>query len=84
MPLLLVGLNHRTAPVDVRERLSVPEPKLPDTTHALCGIEGVDGAAVLSTCNRVEAVVSTRDENGAFATITPSGPMSGNLCDLIA
>jgi glutamyl-tRNA reductase len=63
MPLLLVGLNHRTAPVDVRERLSVPEPKLPATTHALRGIEGVDGAAVLSTCNRVEAVVSTRDED---------------------
>jgi glutamyl-tRNA reductase len=63
MPLILVGLNHRTAPVDVRERLSVPETKLPGTTHALRGIEGVDGAAVLSTCNRVEAVVSTRDED---------------------
>jgi glutamyl-tRNA reductase len=63
MPLILVGLNHRTAPVDVRERLSVPEPKLSDTTQALRAIEGVDGAAVLSTCNRVEAVVSTRDED---------------------
>lgn len=63
MPLILVGLNHRTAPVDVRERLSIPEPKLNDTTMALRGIEGVDGAAVLSTCNRVEAIVSTRDED---------------------
>ncbi|MGZ5473988.1 MAG: glutamyl-tRNA reductase [Thermoanaerobaculia bacterium] len=63
MPLILVGLNHRTAPVDVRERLSVPEPKLPDTTNALRNIEGVDGAVVFSTCNRVEAVVSTRDED---------------------
>jgi len=63
MPLILVGLNHRTAPVDVRERLNVPEPKLPDTTQALHSIEGIDGVAILSTCNRVEVVVSTRDED---------------------
>ncbi len=63
MPLILVGLNHRTAPVEVRERLSVPEPKLLATTEALRSIEGVDGAAMLSTCNRVEAIVSTRDED---------------------
>ena len=63
MPLILVGLNHRTAPVDVRERLNVPEPKLPETTGALRAIDGVDGAAIVSTCNRVEAVVSSRDED---------------------
>ena len=63
MPLILVGLNHRTAPVDVRERLSIPEQKLGDTTYSLRTIDGVDGAAVLSTCNRVEAIVSTRDED---------------------
>ena len=63
MPLILVGLNHRTAPVDVRERLNVPEPKLPDTTRALRAIDGVDGAAIVSTCNRVEAIVSSRDED---------------------
>jgi glutamyl-tRNA reductase len=63
MPLILVGLNHRTAPVDVRERLNVPDPKLVETTAALAGIGGVDGAAVLSTCNRVEAIVSTRNED---------------------
>lgn len=63
MPLILVGLNHRTAPVDVRERLDVPEPKLPETTSALHAIDGIEGAAVLSTCNRVEVVVSSRDED---------------------
>ena len=63
MPLILVGLNHRTAPVDVRERLSIPESKLVETTGSLRGLDGVDGAAVLSTCNRVEAIVSTRDED---------------------
>ena len=63
MPLILVGLNHRTAPVDVRERLSIADSRLADTTASLRNVEGVDGAAVLSTCNRVEAVVSTRDED---------------------
>jgi glutamyl-tRNA reductase len=63
MPLILVGLNHRTAPVDVRERLSVSESSLGETMHALQALEGVEGAAVLSTCNRVEAIVSTRDED---------------------
>jgi len=63
MPLILVGLNHRTAPVDVRERLSVADAQLSDTTATLRSLEGVGGAAVLSTCNRVEAIVSTRDED---------------------
>ena len=63
MPLILVGLNHRTAPVDVRERLTVSDAKLDETTASLREIDGVDGAAVLSTCNRVEAIVSTRNED---------------------
>ncbi len=63
MPLILIGLNHRTAPVEVRERLDIPESRLPETTNALRALAGIDGAAVLSTCNRVEAIVSTRDED---------------------
>jgi glutamyl-tRNA reductase len=69
MPLILVGLNHRTAPVEVRERLSVPEARLGETTVALASIEGVDGAAIVSTCNRVEAIVSTRDEDVIAAIV---------------
>jgi len=61
--IILVGLNHRTAPVDVRERLDVPDPQLAQRTAALRGLAGVDGATLLSTCNRVEAIVSTRDED---------------------
>ena len=61
--LILVGLNHRTAPLDVRERLSISDPKLEEATRSLREIAGVQGAAVLSTCNRVEVVVSTHDED---------------------
>ena len=69
MPLILIGLNHRTAPVDVRERLGIAESKLAETTSTLQAIAGVDGAAVLSTCNRVEAIVSTRDEDSIEAIV---------------
>jgi glutamyl-tRNA reductase len=61
--LILVGLNHRTAPLDVRERLNIADSALEETTRALRGLAGVEGATVLSTCNRVEAVVSTADED---------------------
>jgi glutamyl-tRNA reductase len=55
----LIGLNHRTAPLDVRERLAVAEAKLSEITHALTLLPGVEGACVISTCNRVEVVVSS-------------------------
>lgn len=61
--LMLVGINHRTASVDVRERLNVAESHLSDTTSELRALHGIEGAAVLSTCNRVEAIVSTADED---------------------
>jgi len=63
MALTLIGLNHRTAPVDVRERLNVPESKIGESVRSLRGIDGVEGAAFLSTCNRAEAVVSSRTED---------------------
>ncbi|MBV9496630.1 MAG: glutamyl-tRNA reductase [Acidobacteria bacterium] len=63
MSLLLVGVNHRTAPVEVRERLSVLESQLADITKSLHAQPGVDGASVVSTCNRVEAIVSASTED---------------------
>ena len=58
----LVGLNHRTAPVDVRERLSVGEAKLAEVTESLTRLPSINGACVLSTCNRVEVLVSATEE----------------------
>ena len=63
MPLLLIGVNHRTAPVEVRERLNVSEAKLPDLIQSLTALRGVDGATVISTCNRVETIVSSTNED---------------------
>ena len=59
MNLQLLGVNHRTAPVDVRERLAIPESKLPQALQQLMTLPGVNEALILSTCNRVEIVAHT-------------------------
>jgi glutamyl-tRNA reductase len=65
MPLILVGLNHRTAPIEVRERLSFDDSTAADFLENVKRLESVRGASVLSTCNRVETVVSSSDESAA-------------------
>lgn len=54
--LLLTGLNHKTAPVEVRERLAVSADQLPAALDALRACPGVDEVMLLSTCNRVEVL----------------------------
>jgi glutamyl-tRNA reductase len=63
MPLIAVGVNHRTAAVDVRERLSVAPAQMLETIEELRAVDGIQGTAVLSTCNRVEVIVSASGED---------------------
>jgi glutamyl-tRNA reductase len=58
MSLVLVGINHRSAPVEVRERLAVPEWRLQEATRKLLESTGIEEAYILSTCNRVEMLVA--------------------------
>src|SRR5512132_1704724 len=67
--LLLVGLNHKTAPVDLRERVHVGSQDLQEAISTLHALPGVDGASLLSTCNRVEAIASVSDENAMTAIV---------------
>lgn len=62
MNLVLVGINHRTAPVEVRERMNIPEERLLEAVSDLVHREGVREGMILSTCNRVE-VVAQAEEN---------------------
>jgi glutamyl-tRNA reductase len=59
--LLLLGVNHTTAPIDVRERLAIPTDRLADATRTLAHQPGVREALILSTCNRVE-LLTVQDE----------------------
>lgn len=61
MKLLITGVSHKTAPVEVRERLAFREETLPHVLSDLKSREGVSEALVLSTCNRVEIMVATHD-----------------------
>src|SRR5689334_19224257 len=56
----VIGVNHNSAPLEVRERLAVPEAQLPDAIRSLVQQPGVDEGMVLSTCNRVEVLTSTK------------------------
>ena len=51
---LLIGVNHKTAPVEVRECLAIPESRLPDATKKLAEHPGIEEGMIVSTCNRVE------------------------------
>jgi glutamyl-tRNA reductase len=65
----VIGLNHRTAPLGVRERLSVAEGKLEETARSLAELPAVDGACIISTCNRVEVIVSSSSDNVIDAVV---------------
>jgi glutamyl-tRNA reductase len=52
--LVLVGINHTTAPIEVRERLAIPPARLADAVRTLTQQPGIHEALILSTCNRVE------------------------------
>lgn len=60
--LILIGSNHRSAPVAVRERMSFPLQKLPEAHEGLLRAEGVEEGMILSTCNRVEILVRAAGE----------------------
>jgi glutamyl-tRNA reductase len=54
MSLVLIGVNHKTAPIALRERVAFSRDELPEAIRALAAVPGVAECMVLSTCNRVE------------------------------
>src|SRR5439155_7814756 len=63
MKIVLIGVNHKTAPIEVRERFAVPESRLSDATRRLAQYPGIEEGMIVSTCNRVEFLARTA--NGA-------------------
>ncbi len=59
MNLILLGINHKTAPIELRERVAIPRDHLAEVTRQLATTSGVHEAMILSTCNRVEILAST-------------------------
>ena len=61
MKLLITGVSHKTAPVEIREGLAFREDALPAALADLASLPGVEEAVILSTCNRVEIAVAVED-----------------------
>lgn len=67
MKLLVLGLNHKTAPVDIRERLAFGPDIIAGALRDLTGCDGVLEGVILSTCNRTELYCAVQD--GAEETL---------------
>ncbi len=59
MSIILLGLNHKSAPVEVREKISLSKPRIKANTDIIKNMASIDGMAVLSTCNRTEFYFSS-------------------------
>jgi glutamyl-tRNA reductase len=67
--VVVIGLNHRTAPLELLERMNVADGQLPKALHDLCGREHISEAMVLSTCNRAEVYAVAERFHGAYSDI---------------
>jgi glutamyl-tRNA reductase len=63
MTLAIIGVNHKTAPIEVRERIAISREELPEVTRALAAVPGVSECMIVSTCNRVELVASIESQD---------------------
>ncbi|KAL3515440.1 hypothetical protein ACH5RR_022342 [Cinchona calisaya] len=83
--LLVIGINFRTTPVEIREKLSIPEAQWPQAISELCGLHHIDEAAILSTCNRMEIYVVALSQHRGVKEVTEwmskkSGVPTSELC----
>ncbi len=69
MHLIVVGLSHKTAPVEIREKLAVPESRLGEALTRLCTYPGIKEGLLLSTCNRVEVYSVVDDIEAGYSRI---------------
>jgi glutamyl-tRNA reductase len=67
MSLILIGVNHKTAPIEVRERIAISRDDLPETTRALAAVPGVSECMIVSTCNRVEILAAVEPDAAGLA-----------------
>lgn len=70
MKLAVAGVNHKTAPVEIREKLAMPAATLPAELLRLREISGMSEGLILSTCNRVELALAVEDGEDVAARAT--------------
>ena len=66
--LAVFGVNHKTAPIELRERIAISRDDLAAVTRALASVPGVAECMIVSTCNRVELVTALDNQNNPDLT----------------
>ncbi len=66
MELVVIGLNHKTASIDLRERMAFPEDQMEEALHQVKSLPSVKESMILSTCNRVEIYAAAREADKAI------------------
>jgi glutamyl-tRNA reductase len=69
MHIVVVGLSHKTAPVEIREKLAIPESRMGEALNRLCSYQGVREGILLSTCNRVEVYAVVDEIESGYGRI---------------
>lgn len=69
MSVVIIGVNHRTAPLPLLERLAVSGDQIVKALHDVCSKPHVTEAVVLSTCNRIEVYAVAERFHGAYGDI---------------
>jgi glutamyl-tRNA reductase len=87
MSLFAFGLNHESAPLDVRERVAFPAERVSDALRNLVERRPVSEAAILSTCNRTEVYCHTHEPDAAIDWLAdfhrlPTGTVADHLYQL--
>ncbi|MFO5494205.1 glutamyl-tRNA reductase [Cuspidothrix issatschenkoi] len=70
MNIAVVGLSHKTAPVEVREKLSIPEPQTESAIAQLLSYPHIDEVAIVSTCNRLEIYIVSNETTQGIQEVT--------------
>lgn len=83
MNLILLGINHKTAPIELRERVAIPRERIADFTRQLSAATGIRESMILSTCNRVE-ILATADSPVAHPDANPHANLDRFLADHFA
>ncbi|KAA8538227.1 hypothetical protein F0562_027950 [Nyssa sinensis] len=68
--IVVIGLSVHTAPVEMREKLAIPEAEWPRAIAELCSLNHIEEAAVLSTCNRMEIYVVALSQHRGVKEVT--------------
>ena len=79
MNIAVVGLSHKTAPVEVREKLSIQEAKIEEALIHLKGYPHIEEVAVISTCNRLEIYAVVTDTEKGVVEITQFLSETGHI-----